>query len=86
MGKTVPTDVVDHVEPHKGDQRKFWNTALWQPACRWHHDVIKQVLERMFASGEIAVAELWLNSATAIRLSKARPRKQTIGADGWPVE
>ena len=85
IGKRVATEVVDHVEPHKGDQVKFWNTALWQPACRWHHDAIKPLLERMFEQGEIVLSELWLNSPTAIRLSKRRPAPQTIGKDGWPV-
>ncbi len=84
IGKLSATEVVDHVEPHKGDQVKFWNTAMWQPACRWHHDVIKPRLERLFADGEIAVDELWLNSPTAIRLSRQRPPRQTIGVDGWP--
>jgi hypothetical protein len=77
------TEVVDHVEPHKGNQAKFWNTALWQPACRWHHDVIKPKLERMFEVGEIKLADLWLNSDIAITLSKRTPRRRSIGMDGW---
>jgi len=31
IGRVMPTELVDHVEPHKGDQSKFWSTALWQP-------------------------------------------------------
>jgi 5-methylcytosine-specific restriction protein A len=85
VGLTVKVDVVDHVEPHKGDQAKFWNTKMWQPACRHHHDVIKPQLERMFLEGQIPIAELWLNSATAVALSKRRPAPRAIGADGWPV-
>ncbi|GAB5505799.1 MAG: hypothetical protein Rhirs2KO_09620 [Rhizobiaceae bacterium] len=86
MGRMVATEVPDHVEPHKGDQKKFWNTAMWQPACRWHHDVIKPRLERMFAEGEIEVDQLWLDSETAQRLSRQFPRKSTFGLDGWPVD
>ena len=85
MGKLVPTQLVDHVEPHRGDHVKFWNTAMWQPACRWCHDVTKRTLERMFEQGEIDRAELWLNSATAKKLSHNRPRPRQIGADGWFV-
>jgi hypothetical protein len=48
---------------------KFWNSALWQPACTWHHSVVKQQLEAMFAQGKLSVADLWLNSAVAVRLS-----------------
>ena len=83
VGNLVATEVVDHVEPHKGDQVKFWNTTMWQPACRWCHDVIKRTLEQMFTRGEIAVSELWLNSKTALSILRRRPRPSTFGADGW---
>ncbi|MGM4955679.1 hypothetical protein ACT4MK_10015 [Bradyrhizobium barranii] len=66
-----PTEVTDHVEPHKGDRDRFWDRAMWQPACAWHHDVIKQKLEAMFARGEIVVADLWLDSPVAVRLTLA---------------
>lgn len=66
-----PTEVTDHVEPHKGDRDRFWDRAMWQPACSWHHDVIKQKLEAMFARGEIVVADLWLDSPVAVRLTLA---------------
>lgn len=84
VGKRNRTEVVDHVEPHKGDQAKFWNRAMWQPACRWHHDVIKQQLERMYEQGEATVKDLWLNSAMAISMTKKRQRIP-IGVDGWPT-
>jgi 5-methylcytosine-specific restriction enzyme A len=85
VGKHVKCEVVDHVEPHKGDQVKFWNTAMWQPACRHHHDVIKPKLERMFEVGEVKVADLWLNSPIAITLTKRNPAPRAIGADGWTI-
>jgi 5-methylcytosine-specific restriction protein A len=28
---------VDHIEPHRGDQRLFWDSANWQPLCRTCH-------------------------------------------------
>ncbi len=71
IGRVVPTEVTDHVEPHKGDMAKFWNAAMWQPSCQWHHDVVKQMLERRYAQGELEVADLWLNSAAAVRLTLA---------------
>lgn len=85
IGKQVATEVVDHVEPHKGDQVKFWNTAQWQPSCRWHHDVIKPRLERMVEQGDLVVTDLWLNSNAAIAMSRRYPAQQDIGVDGWPV-
>lgn len=29
----VPANVVDHIEPHKGDEALFWNRANWQSLC-----------------------------------------------------
>jgi 5-methylcytosine-specific restriction endonuclease McrA len=69
IGRIMPTTVTDHVEPHKGDMAKFWNATRWQPACGWHHDTVKQSLERRYAAGEITLDDLWLNSAAAVRLT-----------------
>lgn len=38
--------IVDHVQPHKGNQALFWNRANWQPLCRTHHNSAKQAEER----------------------------------------
>jgi 5-methylcytosine-specific restriction endonuclease McrA len=70
VGRISATEVTDHVVPHKGDMVIFWDRTKWQPACRWHHDIVKQLLERRFAKGELAAAELWLNSNAAIRLTR----------------
>lgn len=69
-GMVEPTALVDHVEPHRGDSSKFWNTAKWQPSCRWHHDVVKQRLELMWERGEINEAGLWLDSPVALALAE----------------
>jgi 5-methylcytosine-specific restriction protein A len=34
----VAATVVDHVVPHRGDQRLFWDTANWAPSCKPCHD------------------------------------------------
>lgn len=36
--------VCDHVEPHRGDEDKFWNGAK-QTLCPDHHDITKQQVE-----------------------------------------
>lgn len=41
-----PASVVDHVIPHKGDDRLFWDRTNWQPLCRHCHNSHKQALER----------------------------------------
>ena len=37
-GRTVRATVVDHIIPHRGDQRLFWDRSNWQPLCRKCHD------------------------------------------------
>lgn len=69
VGRLVATDCVDHVVPHKGDKVRFWERRNWQPSCRWHHDVIKQKLEGMFAKGQIGERDLRLDSEAARQLT-----------------
>ena len=69
VGRYEAAAVVDHVEPHGGDREKFWSASMWQSSCRWHHDVVKQKLERQFAQGRLGVADLWLDSEAAKALT-----------------
>jgi 5-methylcytosine-specific restriction protein A len=41
----APANVVDHVKPHRGDMRLFWNRSNWQPLCTPCHSSIKQSRE-----------------------------------------
>lgn len=75
----MATFAADHVVPHKGDMVRFWDSDLWQPSCKWHHDVIKQQLEAMYARGELIASDLWLNSAAAVRLTLARLDQPRVG-------
>ena len=45
-GRTVEATVVDHIIPHRGDQKLFWDTSNWQGLCKTHHDSDKQAEER----------------------------------------
>ena len=36
--KLTPATVVDHMLPHRGDRRLFWDEANWQPLCKACHD------------------------------------------------
>lgn len=69
VGLTSATEVVDHTIPHRGDRELFWERAHWQPACRWHHDVVKQRLEAMWNAGEIGDDDLRLDSDIAKALT-----------------
>jgi 5-methylcytosine-specific restriction protein A len=37
-GRVELATVVDHIEPHQGDQTKFWNPKNWQGLCKRCHD------------------------------------------------
>ena len=34
----VAATVVDHIKPHKGDMKLFWDEDNWQPLCKPCHD------------------------------------------------
>lgn len=34
----APSEIVDHIKPHKGDESVFWNAANHQPLCKVCHD------------------------------------------------
>ena len=37
-GRTVPAMAVDHIMPHRGDYRLFWDESNWQGLCIYHHN------------------------------------------------
>jgi hypothetical protein len=81
-GEHVKSEVVDHIVPHKRDPSLAWDTKNLQPACRWHHDKICQMLGNMFERGEIGADQLRLDSKTAVKLTN-RYRVRPISNDGW---
>lgn len=38
QGRYVKATVVDHIIPHRGDQKLFWDHSNWQPLCKQCHD------------------------------------------------
>ncbi len=42
--RIVAAEVVDHVEPHRGDKTKFWIGAV-SSLCKQHHNRTKQQIE-----------------------------------------
>lgn len=38
QGKYVRATVVDHIIPHRGDQKLFWDQNNWQALCKNCHD------------------------------------------------
>ncbi|WP_158963925.1 HNH endonuclease signature motif containing protein [Chachezhania sediminis] len=37
LGVIEPATDVDHIVPHKGDRRRFWDRSNWQPLCHRCH-------------------------------------------------
>lgn len=42
----TPATVIDHVKPHKGDLKLFYDANNLQSLCKPHHDGAKQRIER----------------------------------------
>ena len=36
--KLTPATVVDHIIPHRGDKKLFWDESNWQSLCKSCHD------------------------------------------------
>jgi 5-methylcytosine-specific restriction enzyme A len=53
--------LVDHVVPHKGDMKVFWNVDDWQSLCDWCHKAIKAPIEHAWLAGHAPVALLRLD-------------------------
>ena len=45
-GRVTAAALVDHLYPHKGNMRLFWDRIFWISSCRNCHDVMKQAVER----------------------------------------
>ena len=37
-GIATPATVVDHIVPHRGDPKLFWDRSNWEALCKRHHD------------------------------------------------
>ncbi|TCK37987.1 HNH endonuclease [Paraburkholderia sp. BL8N3] len=45
QGFDVKATVVDHIRPHKGDTRRFYDPANLQSLCKTCHDSTKHLIE-----------------------------------------
>lgn len=59
--ETSAAEVIDHVEPHRGDMVKFWDRGNWQGLCWRCHREIKSVMEASWDRGEIDTKHLHLD-------------------------
>lgn len=70
--------VVDHITPHKGDQKLFWNTKNWQSLCTSCHSSAKQREERGTAEQRSAAEEEFLTANP--KCWCGRPSYTVVGA------
>jgi 5-methylcytosine-specific restriction protein A len=45
-GYIIVAEVVDHIVPHRGNDKLFWDRDNWQSLCKQCHDSHKQRLEK----------------------------------------
>lgn len=36
-GNAIPASDLDHIIPHRGDRKLFWDRSNWQGLCAMHH-------------------------------------------------
>ena len=46
QGQKIKANVVDHIKPHKGDSKLFWNPSNLQSMLKVCHDKFKQSQEK----------------------------------------
>lgn len=53
--ETVPVlaEVVDHIMPHGGNEKLFWDKNNWQPLCKRCHSGAKQRIEQQNRVGGV---------------------------------
>jgi len=89
-GLIVRATVVDHVVPHRGDQRLFWDASNWQALCTNHHSSWKQQREIRGYSSRVTATGLPVDSdhpfyagsndeqPASPRFHRLRPARQPI--------
>jgi 5-methylcytosine-specific restriction endonuclease McrA len=60
-GRYRSAQVVDHIEPHRGNQELFWNPDNWQSLCLRHHNSAKKREENR-AARRADELEAWLKA------------------------
>lgn len=51
-GSIAAANVVDHIVPHKGDMKLFWEVDNHQSLCHTHHSSTKQRMEKNANNGK----------------------------------
>ena len=84
QGRRVPATVVDHVEPHRGDERLFWDQDQWQVLCKPHHDA-KTVRDGRWGQRHLSKGPLAAFTAATSMACRSTPTTPGTAAGGWVV-
>lgn len=60
-GSVKPSDVTDHIIPHRGDDALFWDARNWQALCYRCHNQIKSRIEQEWEAGRLPQSHLRLD-------------------------
>jgi hypothetical protein len=82
VGIETPTEIVDHIKPVAHDRAGLLDIANLQPACRFHHDIVKRSLELQWRLGQLPESALRLDSGEARKLTRDR-YAVPIDVDGY---
>ena len=72
-GKVEPAWIIDHIIPHNGDRGLFFDFDNLQPLCKWHHDSVKQGIEKLGYSKQIGLDGWPVDPAHPANKKRGRP-------------
>ena len=90
-GMITPATVVDHVTPHRGNQKLFWNEGNWQPLCKSCHDRKTMTEDHNpiygydFWWGVGGIKSLWLTSQKTVAPLKRAFSQNVKGVYFWEI-
>lgn len=76
LGITRQATIVDHIEPHRGSRRLFFDRSNLQSLCKAHHDQVKQSWEKR-ETPEIG-ADGWPLDQSNSTATATRPARYTL--------
>lgn len=72
--------VVDHIIPHKGDEKKFWESTNFIPLCKKDHDKITGLFDRHVVP-KTEEKMLWINARRMETGTATRVRVVSVKRD-----
>jgi 5-methylcytosine-specific restriction endonuclease McrA len=77
------TMIVDHIEPHRGNEQLFWDQNNWETLCRLCHDIDKQRHEQRGGTGDAWRAMLRREAGQTDRREMVDRMKEHLPPGVW---